>query len=88
VVQALALNPSTITNQALSKVNHKYPAPLHQSLISVEDDMLSLCKPIIGTSSFTQLQLVSTKLTNIIFIAFHTNPIGEHLNAYQTLHHL
>jgi hypothetical protein len=36
-VQELALKPSLI---ALSKVNHNFCGPLHQSLISVEDDIL------------------------------------------------
>jgi hypothetical protein len=85
-VQDLALNPSTITNQTLSKVNHNYCAPLHHSLISVEDNMLILCKPISGTSSFTRLQLVLAELINIIFIAFYTKPIGGHLDAYWILH--
>jgi hypothetical protein len=82
----LVVNPSLITNQALSTVNHNYCGPLHQSLISVEDDMLILRKLISGMSPFTCLQLVPSKLINIIFIAFHTNPVGGHLNAYRTLH--
>jgi hypothetical protein len=49
--------------------------------------MLILCKPISGKSSFTCLQLVSAELINIICVAFHTNPIGGHLNAYRTLQH-
>jgi len=50
--------------------------------------MLILHEPIVGTSLFTRLQLVPSELMNIIFIAFHTNPIGDHLNAYQTFHRL
>jgi hypothetical protein len=78
----LALNPSKITNKSLANVNHNYRGPLRQSLIIVKNDMLFLHEPIIGTSSFTRLQLVPSELKNIIFIAFHTNPIGGHLNAY------
>jgi hypothetical protein len=84
----LALNPSKVTNHALSKVNHNYHGPLRQSLIYIKKDMLILQEPIAGMSSFTHLQLVPSELFNIIFIAFHTNPIGCHLNAYQTLHRL
>jgi hypothetical protein len=80
-VRDLVLNPSKITNKLLANTNHNYHGPLHQSLIVVENDMLFLHKPIIGTSSFTRLQLVPLKLMNIIFIVFHTNPIGGHLNA-------
>jgi hypothetical protein len=87
-VRDLVLNSSKVTNHALSKVNHNYHGPLQQPLISFENDMLILQEPIAGTSSFTCLQLVPAQLFNIIFIAFHTNPIGGHLNAYRTLHHL
>ncbi len=85
-VRDLALNPSKMTNNALSKVNHNYRGPLRQSLISIKNDMLFLRKPIVGTSSLTRLQLVPAERVNIIFIAFHKNPIGGHLNAYRTLH--
>ena len=84
----LALNPSKINNKALAQVNHNYRGPLRQSLIVVENEMLILHEPITGTSSFTRLQLVPSELMNIIFIAFHTNPIGGHLNAYRTFHRL
>ena len=82
------LNPSKITNKSLAKVNHNYRGPLRQSLIVIENDMLILHEPIIGTSSFTQLQLVPAELINIVFIAFHTNAIGGHLNAYRMFNHL
>jgi hypothetical protein len=82
----LVLNPSLICNQSLLKVNHNYRGPLHQSLISIEDDMLILKEPIGGTLSYTRLQLVPRELLNVLFVAFHTNAMGGHLNAYQTLH--
>jgi hypothetical protein len=80
------LNPSLINNQALAKVNHNYCGPLHQSLISVENDMLILKELIGGALSYTRLQLVPQELSNILFTAFHTNAMGGHLNAYWTLH--
>jgi hypothetical protein len=80
-VRELALNPLLITTQALSKVNHNYCGPLHQSLVSVEDDMLIFWEPISSSNSYTCLTLVPCKLYNIMFIAFHTNPISGHLNA-------
>jgi hypothetical protein len=84
----LALNPSLISTQALSKVNHNFCGPLRQSLISVEDDMLILWGPVSGRDSYKHLTLVPCKLYNIVFIAFHMNPISGHLNAYRTLHRL
>jgi len=83
-----ALNPSKITNKSLANVNYNYRGQLCQSLIILENDMLFLREPIIGTSLYMRLQLVPSELKNIIFIAFHTNPIGGHLNAYRTFHRL
>ncbi len=48
--------------------------------------MLILKEPIAGCDSYTRLQLVPQALYNTIFVAFHTNAIGGHLNAYKTLH--
>jgi hypothetical protein len=87
-VREFALNPSTISNKALAEINHNYRGPLRQSYILVEDDMLIMREPIAGTSSYTRLQLVPRELQNILFVAFHTNPMGGHLNAYRTLHRL
>jgi hypothetical protein len=50
--------------------------------------MLILQEPICGSRSYTRLQLIPRELHNILFIAFHTNAIGGHLNAYRTLHRL
>jgi hypothetical protein len=86
VWELLVLNPLMINNQALAKVNHNYCGPLRQSLISVENNMLILKEPIGRMLSYTRLRLVPWELSNILFIAFHTNAMGGHLNAYWTLH--
>jgi len=85
-VQELVLNPLTINNKVLAEVNHNYCGPLSQSNILVENDMLIMREPIAGTLPYTRLQLVPRELRNILFVAFHTNPMGGHLNAYRTLH--
>ncbi len=48
--------------------------------------MLIHRKPIRMGSSYTCLQLVWAEFYHIIFIAFHANAFGGHLNAYHTLH--
>jgi hypothetical protein len=48
--------------------------------------MIILREPIVGSDSYTRLQIVPCELYNIIFVAFRANPIGAHLNAYWTLH--
>ena len=87
-IRELVLNPSMINNKALAEVNHNYCGPLRQSLIYVENDMLIMKEPIAGTSSYRRLQLVPRELMNILFVTFHTNAMGGHLNAYRTLHRL
>jgi hypothetical protein len=69
-------------------VNHNYQAALHQSQIVIKDDMLIFREPVCGGSSYTRLQLVPAEFYNIIFVAFHCNAIGGHLNAYRTLHRI
>ena len=60
-----------------------------QSLIVIEDDMLIFREPIRGSTILLTLDFKSfhpSGLHDIVFIAFHSNPIGGHLNAYRTLH--
>jgi hypothetical protein len=45
-----------------------------------------LQEPIVGSESYACLQLVPSHFRNIVFIAFHSNPLGAHLNATRTLH--
>ncbi len=87
VICKLILNPSKICNESLSKVNYNYRGALRKSLLLIENDMIILREPIVGSNSFTRLQIAPCELYNI-FVAFHANPIGAHLNAYRTLHHI
>ncbi len=77
-----------MSNKTLAEVNHNYRGPLSQSNILLENNMLIMREPIAGTLFYTRLQLVPCELRNILFVAFHTNPMGGHLNAYRTLHRL
>jgi hypothetical protein len=52
----------------------------------VENGILIYWKPIAGSEPYAHLQLVPTIFQNIIFVAFHSNPIGGHLNVSCTLH--
>jgi hypothetical protein len=88
VIRELILNPSKICNESLSKVNYNYRGALRKSLLLIENDMIILREPIVGSDSYTRLQVVPRELYNIIFVAFHANPIGAHLNAYRTLHRI
>jgi hypothetical protein len=84
----LAENPEAICKEALKNVHYCYCQPLCQSQIVIEDDMLIYREPIRGSRSYTWLQIVPKALFGIVFVAFHSNPIGGHFNAYRTLHPL
>ncbi len=84
----LVLNPGRICKETLKDVHYAYRQPLRQAHIVIEDKMLILHEPIWGSTSYTCLQIVPVELRNILFVTFHSNPIGGHLNAYCTLHRL
>ena len=88
IIRDLVQNPTKINTATLNTVNYNFRAPLRQSLIFIENELLFYKEPIRGGSSYTRLQLVPREFYNIIFIAFHSNPIGGHMNAYRTLHRL
>ncbi len=83
-------NPGTITNKSLdnAKSNANYRAALRQSHIMVEDGILILHEPIVGSESYACLRLVPSHFRNLIFITFYSNPLGAHLNATYTLHQM
>ena len=84
----LVRHPADITQQELSLVNHNYRSPLRQSQIIIEDGLLILKDHIHGHNSYVKLIIVSKGLRNIIFIAFHSNPIGGHVNVSCTFHRI
>jgi hypothetical protein len=83
-IRDLVLNPSKINSTSLNAVNFNYRAPLQQSHIIIEGGILIYHETIRGGTSYTRLQLVPSEFYNIVFIAFHSNPIGGHFNAYRT----
>ena len=87
-LRELVTNPFKINTKTLSKVNHNYRGPLRRSQIIIEDSMLVLKDHMHGEGSYIKLQLVPEGLRNIIFIAFHSNPISGHFNAYRTFHQI
>ena len=84
----MVVDPGKICKEALKAVHCAYRHALRQSHILIEDDMLILHKPIRGSASYMRLQIVPVGLRDILFVPFHLNPIGGHLNVYHTLHRL
>ncbi len=83
-------NPCTITTKGLeaAQLSATYHATLRRLQIALEDNILILQEPIVGSESYARLQLVPSHFCNIVFIAFHSNPLGAHLNATHTLHRI
>jgi hypothetical protein len=83
-------NPGTITNAALvaSGINFNFRNALRQSHIALENGILIYREPIVCSESYACLQLVPSEFHNILFVTFHSNPIGAHFSIYHTLHRL
>jgi hypothetical protein len=83
-------NPGSITNTALvaSGINFNFLNALRQSHIVLKNDILIYRKPIVGLESYACLWLVPSEFYNILFVAFHSNPMGGHFSIYHSLHHL
>jgi hypothetical protein len=54
----------------------------------VENNLLIYHELISNTGSYARLTIVPKEFYNVLFVAFHTNPAGGHLNSYNTLNHL
>jgi hypothetical protein len=87
-IRRMVMDPGKICKEALKAVHYAYRHALRHSHIVIEDNMLILHKPIRGSASYMRLQIVPVGLRDILFVAFHSNPIGGHLNTYRTLHRL
>jgi hypothetical protein len=83
-------NPGTITAKNLdaAKLNVTYRAALRQLQIVLDNGILILQEPIAGSESYACLQLMPSHFRNVIFAAFHSNPLGAHLTATRTLHRI
>jgi hypothetical protein len=88
IIRDLVLNPGKICKSTLKDVHYVYRQPLRLSHIVIEEEMLIFREPIRGSTSYTRLQIVPAELRDILFVAFHSNPIGGHLDTACTLHRL
>ncbi len=81
-------NPGTILQHNLkaAQLNAIYCQLLWQWSVKLEDSILFYHEPIASSGSYAKLQLVPTAFRNIVFIAFHSNPLGGHHNATMTFH--
>jgi hypothetical protein len=52
------------------------------SMIKLHKNMLYLYEHVDFIGNHIKLQIVPSELRNVIFIAFHANPIGSHFDRF------
>ena len=81
----MIISLSNINQANLAKVNFNYRGPLRNVYLVLENKVIVLSEPIGSNSdSFCKLRVVPPLLHNALFVCFHANPIGGHLNAFCT----
>ena len=89
LIKDMIQNPSLVRKENLQHVHHRLRMPLRQSLLVLENDMIIYREPLgDGSDSYCKLRLVPSKLRHILFVAFHANPLGGHLNVVRTFRNM
>ncbi len=85
LVWHLVNNPLLINKESLRAINHNFHLALQHSFIVVENNLLIYREPISNTGLYAWLTIVPKEFYNLLFVAFHINPAGGHLNSYRVL---
>ena len=78
-------NPGLIVDKTLQRVDPSHRGPLRRGLIAIERGFLTLKEPVQYQSVHRVLRIVPRHLQNIVFVAFHANPVGGHFGLHQTV---
>ena len=78
-------NLSLVMKKNLQKLDSVYRGPLRRSLVLLERSFLVLKKKVEYQSVQRIIRIVPRDLRNIVFVAFHSNPIGGHYGLHQTV---
>lgn len=84
LMKLMLTSPGEHKEENIRKVHFCYRDSLRRGLIVLENDQLFVKEVFPHDSQFVKLRIVPATLRNLIFTAFHANPIGGHLNAYRT----
>ena len=85
----IVANPALGESQThIQPLDHVYRQPARQGHFSLKDGILYMKEIFQNDDRFVDLRIVPAQMKNIIFVAFHANPIGGHLNAYRTYHRI
>ena len=86
---SMVKDPSLIVTNNMNKLHFVYRRYIRESRIALTPTgMLVIYESIQGSDDFAELQIVPVSLRNIVFIAFHANPLGGHFNTYRTMHRI
>ena len=78
----------TSDKEVLGKLHFVYREPARRGNFTIRDGILYMKEIFAHNDKFVELRIVPESLRNIIFIAFHANPIGAHLDAPRTFHRI
>eukprot|EP00956_Cyclotella_meneghiniana_P009859 scaffold13641_cov42-Cyclotella_meneghiniana.AAC.3 len=82
-------DPSLINSAKMSKLHFVYRQYIRDSRMAITaQGMLIIYESIQGSDDLAELQIVPASLKNIVFIAFHANPLGGHFNTFRTMHRI
>ena len=78
-------NPSMIKKPNAEKLHYSYRGPIIRKLIIMDEGMIILKEPIRGEFTYRNLRIVPRDIRHILFIEFHSNPIGGHFGLHNTV---
>ena len=85
----IVANPGLAEDPANIKQLHSvYRHPARQGHFCVKDGLLYMKEIFQHDIKYVHLRIVPASLQNIIFVAFHANPIGGHLDSFRTFHRI
>ena len=84
----LIASPFLLVKATVSKIHSSYPDPLRRDLIVLRKSMSVIKEHIKYESVYRCLQIVPHDLKSVVFIAFHTNPIGGHIGLNKSIIHI
>jgi hypothetical protein len=88
LLDMIALPSLAESKEHISQLHHVFRQPARSGLFSVKDGILYMKEPFQNDTKFVSLRIVPAALRNIVFVAFHANPIGGHLDAFRTFHRI
>jgi hypothetical protein len=86
MIKCIVEDPPLLSKESLKQVNYNFLGPLRKSQIILDNGILVYHEPIAHSGLYMHLTLVPQELCNILFIVFHSNHIGGHLDTFWTLH--